>query len=125
MACLAAHYLYTEPMQWITPVYEDYGVQRLRADSRKPVIARAVDPVSPYPSVHPGRIGKPSGRLHQNTKNRAQGERRKGADRRRKQVPVILDTRCSQNRRALHSRRDQQSANNTADTHRQRISVYA
>jgi len=125
MACLVAGYLYTEPMQWITPVYEDYGVQRLRADNLKPTIARAVDPVSPYPSAHPRRVGEHSGTPRQRAENRHQGERRKGGDRRRKQVPVILDTRSSQNRRALQSRRYQQSVNGTTDTHRQRISVYA
>jgi len=106
-------------MQWITPVYEDYGVQRLRAENRKPAIARAVDPVSPYPSAHPGRVGEHSETARQRIDNRYQGERRKGSDRRRKQVPVILDTRSSQNRR------DMQRAEETADAPRQRINVYA
>ena len=106
-------------MQWIPPLYEDYGVQRLRADNLKPAIARAVDPVFPYPSTHPTRFGEHSATLRQYVQNRHQGERRKGGDRRRKQVPVILDTRSSQNRR------NPQSMDRTAGTPRQRINVYA
>ena len=116
MACLAARCLYTEAMQWITPAYEDYGVQRLRASNRKPAIARAVGPA---------RIGEHSETPRQRVENRHQGERRKGGDRRRKQVPVILDTRSSQNRRALQNRRNPQNVDEAADTPRQRINVYA
>ena len=106
-------------MQWIPPLSEDYGVQRLRADNRKPAIARAVDPLSPYPSVHPAQVGEHPETPRKYTEIRHQGERRKGSDRRRKQVPVILDTRSSQNRR------NPQSMDKTAGTPRQRINVYA
>lgn len=105
-------------MQWITPLYEDYGVQRLRADNRKPAVARAVDPLSPYPSTHPARVGEYLQAPLKRIENQHQGERRKGGDRRRKQVPVILDTRSSQNRR------DPQGVDG-ADAPRQRINVYA
>jgi len=103
-------------MQWITPVYEDYGVQRLRAYNRRPAIARAVDPV---------RAGEYSETPRQWIESRHQGERRRGGDRRRKQVPVILDTRSSQSRRALQNRLDPHGVDQAAGTTRQRINVYA
>lgn len=112
-------------MQWLTLVYEDNGVQRLKADNRKPVVARAVEPVSPYPSTHPARIGEHPETTRQHIENRCQDERRKGSDRRRKQVPVILDTRSNHDRRAMQSRRATHSGDEKSETHRQRINVYA
>ncbi|GMQ89520.1 MAG: hypothetical protein BMS9Abin09_1016 [Gammaproteobacteria bacterium] len=108
-------------MQWLTLLSEDYGVQSLRADNRKPAIARAVERVSPYPSAHPARIGEHPETPHQHVENRHQGDRRKSGDRRRKQVPVILDTRSNRSRRALYS----QNGDKAAGTPSQRINVYA
>jgi hypothetical protein len=112
-------------MQWLTLVSEDNGVQRLKADNRRPAIARAVDQVSPYPSAHPARIGEHPGTARQRIENRHQDERRKGDDRRRKQVPVILDTRSNHDRRSLQNRRGTHSGDEKSDTPRQRINVYA
>ena len=112
-------------MQWLTLVSEDNGVQRLKADNRRPVVARAVDPVSPYPSTHPARIGEHPETPHQRIESRHQGERRKDGDRRRKQVPVILDTRSKHDRRALQNRGDTHSGEEKPDTPRPRINVYA
>ena len=112
-------------MQWLTLVSEDNGVQRLKADNRRPVVARAVDAVSPYPSTHPVRVGEHPEIQRQHVEIRRYGERRKRGDRRHKQVPVILDTRSSHDRRALQSRRATHSADEKPDTPRQRINVYA
>lgn len=109
-------------MQWLTLVSEDNGLQRLKADNRRPSVARAVDPVYAYPSTHPASIGDQQKTLRQGIASRHQEERRKGGDRRCKQVPVILDTRCNNDRRALHGAR---SADGNPDTPRQRINVYA
>jgi len=98
-------------MQWITPLSEDYGVQRLKADNRKPAIARAVAPTR--------MVGECLEAPHKRIESRYQGERRKHGDRRRKQVPVILDTRSSQNRR------NPQGADERAALSCPRINVYA
>ena len=112
-------------MQWLTLVSEDNGVQRLKADNRRPVVARAVDAVSPYPSTHPVRVGEHPEIQRQHVEIRRYGERRKRGDRRHKQVPVILDTRSSHDRRALQSRRATHSVDEKPDTPHQRINVYA
>jgi len=112
-------------MQWLTLLPEDSGVQRLRADNRKPTVARAVDSVAPYPSAHPVQIGeRPQGRRQQD-RNRRQGERRQGEDRRREQVPVILDTRSSHDRRALQNRRADRNGEEAVAVPQPRINVYA
>ncbi|MFQ5642459.1 MAG: hypothetical protein ACE5FQ_02045 [Thiogranum sp.] len=111
-------------MNWLTLVPEDSAVQRLMADNRKPAITRALDPVSPYPSTHPARIGEHPETAHRRSANRQPGERRQGGDRRRKQVPVILDTRSKHDRRSLLGRPAARRAENT-DTPRRRIDVFA
>ena len=104
-------------MQWLTLVSEDNGVQRLKAANRRPAVARALEPVAPYPSAHPARIGEHSETPRRRSENRQPAERRKNGDRRRKQVPVILDTRSQHDRRELQDRHG---------THlRKRLDVYA
>ena len=44
-------------MQWLTLVPEDAGVQRLKADNRRPAVTRDVDALSAYPSTHAVKIG--------------------------------------------------------------------
>ncbi len=112
-------------MQWLTLIPEDSGVQRLKADNRKPVVARAVDSISPYPSTHPVQIGEQRGSRRQRNESRRQGERRRGEERRHEQIPVILDTRSSHDRRALQNRRTDHNVDETADAPPQRINVYA
>ncbi len=112
-------------MQGLTLVSEDNGVQRLKADNRRPAVVRAVDAVSAYPSVHPTRIGEHPESPRQRTANRSQDERRTGSDRRRKQVPVILDTRSKHERRALQGRCATHRVDEKPDTPHQRINVYA
>lgn len=113
-------------MQWLSLVSEDAGVQRLKADNRKPVIARSVDAVSPYPSTHAARIGE-----GQQLRERVAGRDRRGTtgerrqkERRQKQVPVLLDTRCS-NRRDIENRRSDASLPDADELAVAHISIYA
>jgi len=92
-------------MQWINLVPEDAGIQNLKADNRRPVITRDVDAVSPYPSAHAPRIGKGMQRTLGKGRERRTDERRAGADRRKQQVPVMLDTRSKHDRRSIDNRR--------------------
>ena len=112
-------------MQWLTLVPEDSGVQRLKADNRRPAVARALEPVSPYPSVHPAHINEQPETPRRHSESRQPGERREGRDRRRKQVPVILDTRSKHDRRALQGRRNTHGEEAETATPRQRIDVYS
>ncbi len=92
-------------MQWITLVPEDAGLQNLKADNRRPVITRSVDAVSPYPSAHAPRIGEGIRRESTLHKERRSSDRRTGNDRRRQNVPVLLDTRSKHDRRSIGNRR--------------------
>jgi hypothetical protein len=113
-------------MQWLSLVTEDSGVQRLKADNRKPAITGNVDAVSPYPSTHAARIGDgTAGRQHQPDRERRQGERRNGSERRRKQVPVLLDTRARHDRRGIENRRRSNSDEAATPVPRTRVNLYA
>jgi len=92
-------------MQWIKLVPEDAGIQNLQIDSRRPVVTRDVDAVSPYPSAHAPKIGEGNRRGNGRHADRRSGERRSGEDRRKQQIPVLLDTRCKHDRRAIGNRR--------------------
>jgi len=92
-------------MQWINLVPEDAGIQRLKADNRRPVITRDVDAVSPYPSAHAARVGKGIERDITEHRERRAEDRRSGIDRRKKQLPVLLDTRSKHDRRGIDNRR--------------------
>jgi len=92
-------------MQWIKLVPEDAGIQNLQIDSRRPVVTRDVDAVSPYPSAHAPKIGEGTRRGAGKQQDRRSGDRRSGEDRRKRQVPVLLDTRCKHDRRAIGNRR--------------------
>ncbi|TCK19428.1 hypothetical protein DFR30_2739 [Thiogranum longum] len=114
-------------MQWITLVPEDAGVQRLKADNRRPVITRNVDAVSPYPSAHALRIGEGNRRESAPHGERRADERRAGAERRKQQVPVLLDTRSKHDRRAIDNRRTIDATDNNSDQRprRVRLNLYA
>jgi len=112
-------------MQWLTLVPEDSGVQRLKADNRKPAVTGSVDPVSPYPRAHPTRSGEQIESRQRPVHDRREGERRRGGERRREQVPVLLDTRCQEDRRAIENRRASVATGEHPPTARLRINLYA
>jgi hypothetical protein len=111
-------------MQWLKLVSEDGGVQRLKADNRLPVTTPGVDPVPPYPATHSARIGERHETNARPVKDRRQNERRKGGERRKKQVPVVLDTRSKHDRRALENRRGDKKRSQDKPPARSRINVY-
>ena len=110
-------------MQWLSLVTEDAGVQRLKADNRLPVITRSVDAVSPYPAVHPAHIGEGK-RIEPVTGRDRRGKERRRGERRKQQVPVILDTRCA-NRRDIENRRSSSTTEATEAPFAVRINLYA
>lgn len=112
-------------MQWLTLVPEDSGVQRLKADNRKPAVTGSVDPVSPYPRVHPTRPGKQIETRSRPAHERRRGERRRSGERRLEQLPVLLDTRCRQDRRAIDNRRAAAATGEQPPATRRRINLYA
>lgn len=115
---------YTYVMQWLSLVTEDSGVQRLKADNRKPAVTADVDAVSPYPSAHPARIGE-GGNAQQRRplQDRRKQDRRNGGDRRQQQVPVLLDTRSSHDRRGIENRR--RPTGSETPSPRTRLNLYA
>lgn len=111
-------------MQWLTLVSEDAGVQRLKADNRSPATTPNVDAVAPYPVVHAPGGGEHQERAQQAAPaDRRRNDDRRQAERRLKQVPVILDTRSKHDRRGLENRRTPPDA--TATPVRRRINLYA
>jgi hypothetical protein len=112
-------------MQWLKLVSEDGGVQRLKASNRLPAATTGVEPVPPYPATHSARIdGRSEPDNRRPLKDRRQNERRQGSDRRKKQVPVILDTRSKHDRRALENRRENKNRCDNKPPARSRINVY-
>jgi len=111
-------------MQWLKLVSEDGGVQRLKAVNRRPAATTAVEPVPPYPATHSARIDRrPEPGSRRPVKDRRQNERRQGNDRRKKQVPVMLDTRSKHDRRALENRRENKKRSDNKPRARPRINV--
>lgn len=106
-------------MQWLTLVSEDRGVQRLKADNRKPALARSVDAVAPTRGAPSARSGEHSqATAAPATGERRHDERRSDYDRRRQQVPVLLDTRSA-------DRRQQPEDTVRRPAARKRINLYA
>jgi len=101
-------------MQWLTLVPEDGTVQRLQSDYRRPAFTRAVNTLAPCAPVR--AVGP---QVHPEVAPGHRRDRRKGADRRRRQVPVLLDTRCSPDRRRSDTSSEQLPAAQT------RIDLYA
>jgi hypothetical protein len=110
-------------MQWLTLVSEDSGVQRLKADNRRPAATPSVDPVSANTAVHTPRSGEQV--EHKPVADRRRGERRSGHERRSEQHPVLLDTRCSQDRRSGENRRQSSADCEQRPPARTRINLYA
>jgi hypothetical protein len=111
-------------MQWLTLVSEDAGVQRLKADNRKPMVTPDVDPLSPYPSTHAVKTGDNTVNRQRPEADRRQSERRNGGERRRKQEPLLLDTRSSHDRRRIENRRQSTSKRDQRPVIRTRINLY-
>jgi hypothetical protein len=110
-------------MQWLSLVNEDTGVQRLKADNRQPLATRSVDAVSAYPNIHPVQLGERTVRERvSGGDRRADAGDRRQRERRQKQVPVLLDTRCS-SRRSIENRRC--NADPDSELLMVRINVYA
>lgn len=85
-------------MQWLSLVTEDSSVQRLKADNRRPAVTPSVNAVNAATPAQPVRSGERSPELPRPEGDRHPAERRSGRDRRRRQLPVILDTRCNDRR---------------------------
>jgi len=112
-------------MQWLKLVSEDGGVQRLKAGNRLPATTPGVDPVPAYPATHSAHIGeRPEPGSRRPLKDRRQNERRQGGERRKKQIPVVLDTRSKHDRRALENRRESKNRCQDKPPARSRINVY-
>ena len=89
-------------MQWLTPIPEDAGVWRLKVANASPATARSVEAVAA--SLPGAADDRTRGTRPVPAVERRHGERRR-QDRRQRQVPVLLDTRCRQDRRASGDRR--------------------
>jgi hypothetical protein len=111
-------------MQWLKLVSEDGGVQRLKANNRLPVRTPGVDPVPPYPATHSARIDTARQSHARPVKDRRQSDRRKGGERRKKQVAVVLDTRSKHDRRALEDRRGSKKRSHDKRRARSHINIY-
>ena len=113
-------------MQWLKLVSEDGGIQRLRAANRLPARAPRVGAVPAYPSTHSARSDdRPEPGRRRPFKDRRQHERRQGGDRRKKQVPVLLDTRSKHDRRSLENRRGSKERCEDKPPARSGVNVYA
>ena len=112
-------------MQWLTLVSEDAGVQRLKAEARRPAATTGVSAVAPYPVVHQVDIDEGTDARQKPFKERRQGERRKGSDRRKQQTAVLLDTRSHHDRRSIDNRRQSGSIDQEARLPPTRINLYA
>jgi hypothetical protein len=95
-------------MTFINLIPDDLGIQRLKSENAQPGTTRAVTPVEPYPSQQanqPQALPVPPPRKRRKPRK---GERRAG-ERRKRQEPVILDTRASQDRREITDRREDEA----------------
>jgi len=101
-------------MQWLTLVPENSTIQRLQSEYRRPSVTRAVDTLAPCAPVRP--VGP---QVHPENAPGHRRDRRKGGDRRRRQVAVLLDTRCRPDRRRSDTSIEQLPAAQT------RIDLYA
>lgn len=112
-------------MQWLTLVPENSGVQRLKADQRLPAVTPRVDPVAASSGVPATRSDEQVQQQRKPAADRRRGERRGGLERRREQQPVLLDTRCSEDRRDSENRRHSCGDREQRPAARTRINLYA
>ncbi len=112
-------------MQWLSLVSEDSGVQRLKADNRLPATTQGVLAVSPFPSTHAAKAGEHRDTHQRPVTDRRRNERRQGNERRKKQIPVVLDTRSNHDRRGIENRRKNQTVHDEKPAPLPRINIYA
>ncbi len=118
---------------------DDAGIRNLRNDNAKPNTTKAVGQVSPYPEVHPAKVGFHEAvqkevenmrqvsrhQPHQELMPSEQGERRQRKDRRQRQIPVLLDTRSGSERRLIQNNRlDELDEGDEADYKGLGIDIY-
>lgn len=95
---------------------DDVGTRNLRNENLKPHTTKQVGAVSPYPEIHPAKVGFHEAverEVHSlRQQQQSQGEQelivaepkeRQKHDRRRQQTPVLLDTRSGSERRQLEN----------------------
>jgi hypothetical protein len=111
-------------MQWLRLVWEDAGLQRLKAANGKPPTAPVVDALSPYPATHPVQLGERRQTRQEPAQERRRQERRVG-DRRREQQAILIDTRSKHDRRALVNRRQGDEQQDDQPPARTRLNLYA
>ena len=100
-------------MTKITPIADDLGNQSLKSDNRLSPTTEAVTAVAPVRGIH-SLSG--SARLKENTRLQRRSSERRLHDRRKKNIPVLLDTRSSHERRKKQRRQElarRQHANTT------------
>ena len=112
-------------MHWLSLVSEDNAVQRLQAEKRPPAATSGVASVPAYPTTHSAHIADRPATNAYPARERRKEDRRKGGDRRKEQVPVLLDTRSKHDRRGIENRRRTEAARKLQRAARARINVYA
>lgn len=78
---------------------DDLNIQSLKRDNEAPATTRAVSPTAPSPRVHGSEEQVAPGQHPPPPRVERRGDRRTGEDRRKRQIPVILDTRSKRERR--------------------------
>jgi hypothetical protein len=88
-------------MTKITPIADDLGNQSLKSDNRVSPTAKAVTSVAPKREIH-----NLSGSTHlkENPQVQRRLNERRDHDRRKRNIPVLLDTRSSHERRKKQRR---------------------
>lgn len=106
-------------MTSITPLPDDVGTQRLKRINRGSGGASAITEVAPYPNIHPARTslnaqmaaGELSRRIRERPPLARNVSTRRMADRRKKQLQVLLDTRDHRERRKNERRQESRHGN--------------
>ena len=115
---------------------DDAGIRNLRNENLKPHTTKQVGAISPYPEVHPAKIGFHDAVEQEVRSLRQQGqtpseqelivaereeeqdrERRRRNDRRQHQAPVLLDTRAGSERRQLENNPQTELSDNEQKEH--------
>ncbi|MCW9024982.1 MAG: hypothetical protein OQK73_09915 [Gammaproteobacteria bacterium] len=90
-------------MTKITPIADDLGNQSLKSDNRVSPTAKAVSSVAPKRGIH-NLSG--SAHLKENTRLQRRLSDRRDHERRKRNIPVLLDTRSSHERRKKQRRHE-------------------
>lgn len=77
---------------------DDLGTRALERENEGPKEPRSVSATAPKPAIQ-GTESRPQSEIPTLTPEPRRRERRKGGDRRKRDVPVLLDTRCNRERR--------------------------